>query len=153
MTCVCPFMRKRKSGSVFFFQAEDGIRDVAVTGVQTCALPIYIATGLQLGKQRQSNSSAERQLPGWRRARRPRTAGGSSSSSARRNAHIARAIVNVKVTSGITIRVNRKSPTHVAMHKPAHKPALRPNAQMPNAQVRHASPMAESAKGIRAAQS
>src|SRR5216684_4701268 len=26
--------------SVFFFQAEDGIRDVAVTGVQTCALPI-----------------------------------------------------------------------------------------------------------------
>ena len=26
----------------FFFQAEDGIRDVAVTGVQTCALPIYI---------------------------------------------------------------------------------------------------------------
>src|SRR2546429_6248906 len=27
----------------FFFQAEDGIRDVAVTGVQTCALPIYLA--------------------------------------------------------------------------------------------------------------
>src|SRR2546429_4591366 len=27
---------------VFFFQAEDGIRDVAVTGVQTCALPISI---------------------------------------------------------------------------------------------------------------
>src|SRR2546429_4402439 len=26
---------------VFFFQAEDGIRDVAVTGVRTCALPIY----------------------------------------------------------------------------------------------------------------
>src|SRR2546422_7307999 len=29
--------------SFFFFQAEDGIRDVAVTGVQTCALPIYLA--------------------------------------------------------------------------------------------------------------
>src|SRR6266436_9107923 len=27
----------------FFFQAEDGIRDVAVTGVQTCALPIFAA--------------------------------------------------------------------------------------------------------------
>src|SRR5687768_18249038 len=27
----------------FFFQAEDGIRDVAVTGVQTCALPICAA--------------------------------------------------------------------------------------------------------------
>src|SRR2546422_4516505 len=28
----------------FFFQAEDGIRDVAVTGVQTCALPISISS-------------------------------------------------------------------------------------------------------------
>src|SRR5439155_6596058 len=27
---------------VFFFQAEDGIRDGHVTGVQTCALPIYV---------------------------------------------------------------------------------------------------------------
>src|SRR5689334_8291525 len=27
--------------SIFFFQAEDGIRDGTVTGVQTCALPIY----------------------------------------------------------------------------------------------------------------
>src|SRR5206468_7350445 len=26
----------------FFFQAEDGIRDLIVTGVQTCALPIFI---------------------------------------------------------------------------------------------------------------
>src|SRR5207245_7371174 len=31
----------------FFFQAEDGIRDATVTGVQTCALPIFaIATAL-----------------------------------------------------------------------------------------------------------
>src|SRR2546429_6768744 len=29
----------------FFFQAEDGIRDVAVTGVQTCALPISFIDG------------------------------------------------------------------------------------------------------------
>src|SRR2546422_6113108 len=29
----------------FFFQAEDGIRDVAVTGVQTCALPIAVLLG------------------------------------------------------------------------------------------------------------
>src|SRR5207248_4707989 len=28
---------------LFFFQAEDGIRDRTVTGVQTCALPIYIS--------------------------------------------------------------------------------------------------------------
>src|SRR5690606_40025154 len=26
----------------FFFQAEDGIRDFHVTGVQTCALPIFV---------------------------------------------------------------------------------------------------------------
>src|SRR5690606_39497356 len=33
----CPFV---------FFQAEDGIRDFHVTGVQTCALPIYfVSTG------------------------------------------------------------------------------------------------------------
>src|SRR5439155_15266224 len=30
----------RSSAYVFFFQAEDGIRDGHVTGVQTCALPI-----------------------------------------------------------------------------------------------------------------
>src|SRR5256885_11995279 len=29
----------------FFFQAEDGIRDYKVTGVQTCALPIYDQLG------------------------------------------------------------------------------------------------------------
>ena len=28
-------------GFFFFFQAEDGIRDDLVTGVQTCALPIF----------------------------------------------------------------------------------------------------------------
>ena len=36
----------------FFFQAEDGIRDRNVTGVQTCALPIYgegIGTGMLIG--------------------------------------------------------------------------------------------------------
>src|SRR5256885_5678104 len=30
--------------SFFFFQAEDGIRDYKVTGVQTCALPISVVT-------------------------------------------------------------------------------------------------------------
>ena len=33
LVCVCVF---------FFFQAEDGIRDYDVTGVQTCALPISL---------------------------------------------------------------------------------------------------------------
>src|SRR5260363_7752 len=33
---------------VFFFQAEDGIRDDLVTGVQTCALPISLPVLLQV---------------------------------------------------------------------------------------------------------
>src|SRR5438270_5218469 len=33
----------------FFFQAEDGIRDLTVTGVQTCALPIFAMWGWQNG--------------------------------------------------------------------------------------------------------
>src|SRR3989442_5394640 len=37
--------------SSFFYQAEDGIRDADVTGVQTCALPIsFIAQGVLSGK-------------------------------------------------------------------------------------------------------
>src|SRR5439155_2573612 len=49
----------RKIGLFFFFQAEDGIRDGHVTGVQTCALPIlrraagtFAALGLELGARR-----------------------------------------------------------------------------------------------------
>src|SRR5437764_2421761 len=40
---------------VFFFQAEDGIRDTSVTGVQTCALPISEMlenTGLPIPRQK-----------------------------------------------------------------------------------------------------
>src|SRR5256885_12844280 len=39
-------MKQRRRGGMylrFLFQAEDGIRDYKVTGVQTCALPIYLA--------------------------------------------------------------------------------------------------------------
>src|SRR5205085_7498668 len=32
----------------FFFQAEDGIRDLTVTGVQTCALPISLGSPVNL---------------------------------------------------------------------------------------------------------
>src|SRR2546430_13213224 len=34
---------------LFFFQAEDGIRDLTVTGVQTCALPILAVGFLEVG--------------------------------------------------------------------------------------------------------
>src|SRR5699024_11462443 len=37
-------------GLLFFFQAEDGIRDRNVTGVQTCALPIYGAVARRAGR-------------------------------------------------------------------------------------------------------
>src|SRR5947207_2732884 len=37
---LTPDLRIKKSLINFFFQAEDGIRDHCVTGVQTCALPI-----------------------------------------------------------------------------------------------------------------
>src|SRR2546429_3266338 len=40
----------------FFFQAEDGIRDVAVTGVQTCALPILLKR-LDPGQYRPANGA------------------------------------------------------------------------------------------------
>src|SRR5256884_5341937 len=42
----CVFGRALDVVFGFFFQAEDGIRDVAVTGVQTCALPISWAPRL-----------------------------------------------------------------------------------------------------------
>src|SRR5205809_3210983 len=41
-----PAPQSRRTFSLFFFfQAEDGIRDVALTGVQTCALPILVFQG------------------------------------------------------------------------------------------------------------
>src|SRR2546430_9063417 len=46
----------------FFFQAEDGIRDLTVTGVQTCALPISFGDALRCGVQspRKSSSTSTR---------------------------------------------------------------------------------------------
>src|SRR6266496_4577317 len=45
------FFRKDESFVFFFFfQAEDGIRDLYVTGVQTCALPIYRYWQRELGR-------------------------------------------------------------------------------------------------------
>src|SRR2546430_10283759 len=38
----------------FFFQAEDGIRDLTVTGVQTCALPIWMREAAQILRTRRA---------------------------------------------------------------------------------------------------
>src|SRR5256885_14602414 len=49
----------------FFFQAEDGIRDYKVTGVQTCALPIYAsACGFAGGRAPMPMRLPERLLAG-----------------------------------------------------------------------------------------
>src|SRR2546430_8042965 len=42
----------------FFFQAEDGIRDLTVTGVQTCALPICSVAGGGMARLRAGSESA-----------------------------------------------------------------------------------------------
>src|SRR5690348_17962179 len=44
----------------FFFQAEDGIRDGRVTGVQTCALPILNLDDVETGGERAFRGAAER---------------------------------------------------------------------------------------------
>src|SRR6266511_5965008 len=67
MTCYIVFF--------FFFQAEDGIRDFHVTGVQTCALPISRAVGLGHRGPGSSEGAFERGRPRDRarvdRGRRP----------------------------------------------------------------------------------
>src|SRR6202451_4803311 len=59
--------------TVFFFQAEDGIRDIPVTGVQTCALPTSIRRS---GRPSYSRTTA--------RARRAAARGSSARSEERR---------------------------------------------------------------------
>src|SRR5256885_3308135 len=63
----------------FFFQAEDGIRDYKVTGVQTCALPISLTIAASLAEDGAdlvlvdyltllSTSSGKSSLEGWSEA-------------------------------------------------------------------------------------
>src|SRR5438105_9515260 len=52
--------RRVSTSLFFFFQAEDGIRDPLVTGVQTCALPICSAS------RTKSRSNHQRRRLRWR---------------------------------------------------------------------------------------
>src|SRR5947208_13017129 len=63
-SCIC----------FFFFQAEDGIRDDLVTGVQTCALPICDGGRLpgRRGSLPPSPRSSERRVPRATSSRRDR---------------------------------------------------------------------------------
>src|SRR5207244_6436162 len=53
--------------SIFFFQAEDGIRDDLVTGVQTCALPISAEAVLGASCQSEKRKALPRQGAGPQR--------------------------------------------------------------------------------------
>src|SRR6267154_3184211 len=49
----------------FFFQAEDGIRDGRVTGVQTCALPILAGADVQTYGIRYADAKGATPVPKW----------------------------------------------------------------------------------------
>src|SRR3989475_8784012 len=49
----------------FFFQAEDGIRDLTVTGVQTCALPISLLVGELRSRPHPVLGPSGPAPPGW----------------------------------------------------------------------------------------
>src|SRR5438067_9832558 len=63
---------KKSAKLVFFFQAEDGIRDRNVTGVQTCALPIRdrlywasrVSFSISNGRRRPSGARSEERRVG-----------------------------------------------------------------------------------------
>src|SRR5256884_3111169 len=58
-----------ESWLIFFFQAEDGIRDVAVTGVQTCALPISAVGAGGAWRRCAVRGGRVYRVPGWRGGR------------------------------------------------------------------------------------
>src|SRR5438046_5900535 len=121
----------------FFFQAEDGIRDWSVTGVQTCALPISSARGraggrgLDVRRRRRHPPAARLPAPGGRdrvrragaaavRADRPpegaRRLGGRRLRARRRK----RAADGLRLAGG-----RRARPAWAAGDRPARDPRLR----------------------------
>src|SRR5256884_2453982 len=106
---------------VFFFQAEDGIRDVAVTGVQTCALPILlwvlrcrlVPRGAQPSGQRQPD------LVSFADEGKKEHASSAVSTTTRRPAEVLREGSGIKVETtagdGLTIsRYNKRSEEHTS---------------------------------------
>src|SRR2546430_3578517 len=57
---------------LFFFQAEDGIRDLTVTGVQTCALPIFRPHPAGSGWIRSTENSLRNRCPILQKAGSPK---------------------------------------------------------------------------------
>src|SRR5690554_7435639 len=61
-----PFISTRVLFAIFFFfffQAEDGIRDADVTGVQTCALPISLSSMARVGSPPPTSTTSPGRVP------------------------------------------------------------------------------------------
>src|SRR3712207_9596795 len=69
---------------MLFFQAEDGIRDIGVTGVQTCALPIWRASRSRSLASRSTGSARQASRRCRKRRARSRRATAPSRSEGRR---------------------------------------------------------------------
>src|SRR2546425_422674 len=70
--CHCHHHVGRRRSLFFFFQAEDGIRDLIVTGVQTCALPILTRAAMTCATTAKTGRSSHRRIgctPSTRRSR------------------------------------------------------------------------------------
>src|SRR5687767_15339836 len=80
----------------FFFQAEDGIRDKLVTGVQTCALPISRAGGRRWYRRHAANTRSESQ-------------DGRTGTSRSRRLRARRAFLRPKWTKSNRVSLDRKS--------------------------------------------
>src|SRR5256885_1475790 len=90
----------------FFFQAEDGIRDYKVTGVQTCALPISRSPRPGAARPGRGDRAARGRLrspPG------PRSAGGGGGDAAGTRVDPGRAVVGA-----VAVRVRRRASGHRA---------------------------------------
>src|SRR5438132_7148297 len=85
----------------FFFQAEDGIRDHCVTGVQTCALPISCSTPAPIAiPNARSRVAPAASAAGWRQAERDSTTragegGGAGAAGPRRSSSVSAAAASL----------------------------------------------------------
>src|SRR5439155_12761234 len=106
----------------FFFQAEDGIRDGHVTGVQTCALPIYAtaitAFGSRIhahnplsfaGRAAVNRAASQGGAIGCARSRDPRRVSAASAQAAQRERWLARRRSSSAPISPSTAKGRRRS--------------------------------------------
>src|SRR2546422_11452182 len=96
----------------FFFQAEDGIRAVAVTGVQTCALPI---SGI-----RPQETACRPRLPVEASVRCAGNPQGVARARAREEIHVQAEALRIAASSPPASGTLRAAPPHVRRHARWH---------------------------------